>query len=292
MAEESFSFHFDDEPTNSEETNVEPAKQFIPSEQHLLFLRQQFIPSIPIDAVSALPSSVHLVRLNGASVQHYLHKHKLCELQLANTDLIAGIYEGTQKNGTFILVGGFKLWECAIDLIQYLHEQLQPELLKGKRVLDIGCGHGLPGLYTLLYAQASHVEFQDYNEQVLQYLTCANVLANSSGLDKVQFWSGDWSALAKEQQQQNVDVILTSDTLYNPANQKKLLNYIKARLNPIGGMALIASKSYYFGVGGSVHSFLQLISQDSSLQVTQVQNKLDGHSNVREILCVRYKYLS
>lgn len=72
------------------------------------------------------------------------------------SDLISGAYEG-----------GFKLWEGACDLTQVVcskwlwgcdaqqgqaiqDEQILPEKLTGKRVLELGCGHGLPGIASLL----------------------------------------------------------------------------------------------------------------------------------------------
>ena len=72
----------------------------------------------------------------------------------AQTDLRVGTYEG-----------GLKLWEvrtttvvcvdllsalptqCALDLIAFLAEQHAN--LKGVSVCELGCGHGLPGIYCL-----------------------------------------------------------------------------------------------------------------------------------------------
>jgi predicted nicotinamide N-methyase len=54
----------------------------------------------------------------------------------------------------------FKLWECASDAISYLQEQAQQSefSVAGKSVLDLGCGHGLPGIVCLL-SGASRVCF-------------------------------------------------------------------------------------------------------------------------------------
>ena len=40
----------------------------------------------------------------------------------------------------------------------------------GKRVMEIGCGQGLPGVMALK-AGAKHVIFQDYNDEVLTNAT-------------------------------------------------------------------------------------------------------------------------
>jgi 16S rRNA G527 N7-methylase RsmG len=66
---------------------------------------------------------------------------------LKRTDLISGVYEG-----------GFKLWECSIDLVQYLVEE--NVTLDGKHVLEVGCGHGIPGIYCLLSGNNTTVHFQ------------------------------------------------------------------------------------------------------------------------------------
>ena len=47
----------------------------------------------------------------------------------------------------------------------------------GKRVMDIGCGHGLLGIYAL-NKNPKYVLFQDFNEEVLNIATKKNILLN------------------------------------------------------------------------------------------------------------------
>lgn len=107
---------------------------------------------------------------------------------LADSDLVKGAYEG-----------GFKLWEGALDLCAYLVAEEHGALLarlaaraaeeaadgappscrrprRRPHVLELGCGHGLPGLLCLL--AGADVDFQDYNAEVLERLTRPNVEAN------------------------------------------------------------------------------------------------------------------
>lgn len=103
-------------------------------------------------------------------------------LQGLNTgDLTTGIYEG-----------GFKTWECAIDLAALLASRLDEFLTAHEqvRVIELGAGSGVPGLVFLREAlrraprtpgQALRrgcvkVTLCDYNYDVLRLGTAANVL--------------------------------------------------------------------------------------------------------------------
>jgi len=78
------------------------------------------------------------------------------------------------------------------------------------------------------------------------------------------------------------DYIVTCDTLYSPDLIPSLFNLIE-KLLVKGGIALIASKRYYFGVGGSTQEFMQ-ISKTNGMSCRVAQIFADGSSNVREIL--------
>lgn len=84
-----------------------------------------------------------------------------------NTDLIKGVYEG-----------GFKTWECSIDMVQYL-SGLPEDQVTHKRVLELGCGSSLPSVYLLSRSETNHVDVQDYNEQVIRFITIPNILLNT-----------------------------------------------------------------------------------------------------------------
>lgn len=44
---------------------------------------------------------------------------------------------------------------------------------------QLGCGSALPGIYLLMRHESNQVDFQDYNEQVLQYITIPNIILNT-----------------------------------------------------------------------------------------------------------------
>jgi len=162
------------------------------------------------------------------------------------SDVIKGVYEG-----------GLKIWECTLDLISYLdNNQVN---FTGQKVIDLGCGAGLLGIHALRNG-ASSVHFQDYNHEVIDYITAPNVLLNSSPTDlskQCQYFSGDWRSL--HSLLDKYDTILTSETIYNPENYCKLLAVFDQVLKAEGSI-YVAAKTQYFGVGGNLRQFEKLIN--------------------------------
>jgi hypothetical protein len=55
-------------------------------------------------------------------------------------------------------------------------------------------------------------------------------------------------------------------------------------LQPPHGVALVAAKSFYFGVGGSTGGFSELVREDGVLEVARVAVVQDSGGVTREIL--------
>lgn len=70
--------------------------------------------------------------------------------------------------------GGRVVWECTKDLLAFLAAKTQ---LEGKRVLDLGCGQGLLGIYALK-KNAQLVHFSDYNDSVIDNVLTETLVAN------------------------------------------------------------------------------------------------------------------
>ncbi|NXO22263.1 MET18 methyltransferase, partial [Cisticola juncidis] len=199
----------------------------------------------------------------------------------SHSDLIPGVYEG-----------GLKIWECTFDLMDYFSEAGIE--FTNKTVLDLGCGAGLLGI-AALQGDAARVHFQDYNSTVIDEITLPNVVANCTGegrrmgrgkdtkasqppskrprkaqgspdvLSRCRFFSGEWSQVSQlllnsNQPCSKYDVILTSETIYNPDYYGALHDTL-AQLLDRNGRVYLASKVHYFGVGGGVYLFEKFIEE-------------------------------
>jgi hypothetical protein len=56
-----------------------------------------------------------------------------------------------------------------------------------------------------------------------------------------------------------------------------------------GGVALIASKRFYFGVGGGTYTLQSLVQQDGTLSYEELEVYQDGLSNIREIIRLQHR---
>ncbi|PSS24079.1 Histidine protein like [Actinidia chinensis var. chinensis] len=112
--------------------------------------------------------------------------------------------------------GMLKSWDSSIDLVNVLKHEIRDGQLsfRGKRVLELGCSYGLPGIFACLKGAAT-VHFQDLNAETIRCTTIPNVLANlEQARDRqsrqpespvtpsrqtlttaVHFYAGDWEEL-------------------------------------------------------------------------------------------------
>lgn len=220
----------------------------------------------------------------------------------SHSDLITGVYEG-----------GLKIWECTFDLLAYF-TKAQVEFAGGK-VLDLGCGSGLLGLMALK-GGAKEVHFQDYNSLVIDEVTLPNMAANCAledeendgnelevkrcrksevpqKLGQCRFFSGEWSTFCKlvtsEKHFEKYDLILTSETIYNP-DYYDTLHQTFLQLLGKNGRVLLASKAHYFGVGGGVHLFQKFVEERNVFKIRTLEIIDEGLK--RFLIEMTFKYLS
>ncbi|GJQ14782.1 hypothetical protein GpartN1_g6573.t1 [Galdieria partita] len=186
-------------------------------------------------------------------------------------DVISGVYEG-----------GFKLWEGAIDLVEFLDSN---GLLGFEQGLELGCGHGLPGIYAL--QEGVQMDFQDFNLPVITQVLFPNIVVNDCTLQAANslFLTGDWSCLFHSQLKEKYDLILASEVVYRAELFPLLCSCLEYLLKD-SGVAYLSGKCFYFGVGGGTEAFHSFLDSRklSCVSVSRIQ---DGKSNVREILQVK-----
>ncbi|XP_032302310.1 histidine protein methyltransferase 1 homolog [Coturnix japonica] len=213
----------------------------------------------------------------------------------SHSDLIPGVYEG-----------GMKIWECTYDLMDFLAEA---EIrFNNKTVLDLGCGAGLLGIVALK-GDAAEVHFQDYNSTVIEEITMPNVVANCINdgnkdskedgknikppskrrkeseplpdeLSKCRFFSGGWAEVSQLLSSSSkpcikYDLILTSETIYNPDYYGALHDTL-AQLLAKDGRVYLASKVHYFGVGGGTYLFEKFLEERKVFRSSTVKEVEEG----------------
>jgi hypothetical protein len=210
-----------------------------------------------------------------------------------NKDLIPGKYEG-----------GIKIWECSLDLCNFLPEYVGWYNLDGLKILELGSGHGLPGLYFLL--RNCNVMFQDYNQEILDNITLSyiNQIKTNYNVDlsgNVALMNGDWKDFTQRINeldfkcdnkdnfsQGEFDMIVSADTIYNIENYESFYSVIKNHLkNP--GICFVCSKKYYFGVGGGTSQFIDFVNKKGEFDISVAKEINDKVSNIRQILEIRHK---
>ncbi|XP_065677317.1 histidine protein methyltransferase 1 homolog [Hydra vulgaris] len=211
---------------------------------------------------------IQLFYLNPLIASNRVEEKELKSL-LESSDLKAGTYEG-----------GFKIWECTFDLIEYLKEH--EKCMLNKSVLDLGCGSGLLGIFAF-FSGAKKICLQDYNSEVIEEFTFPSVQQSlakcgDEAFLQFEFYSGDWDNMCvyfSELKKERFDIILSSETIYTVEYYPKLLRVLEEQLTP-NGVAYFAAKTHYFGVGGGTLNFIQFIRNNSKFFATTITTNNDG----------------
>ncbi|XP_022761756.1 histidine protein methyltransferase 1 homolog isoform X2 [Durio zibethinus] len=167
---------------------------------------------LPSPAVEILPSkTAHAYKYAGDNVD--LQGLNLFKGRVSVADIIGFTGSELISSKPDALL---KSWDSSIDLVNVLkHETRDGQLsFRGKRVLELGCGYGLPGIFACLKG-ASTVHFQDLSAETVRCTTIPNVLANLEHARErqsrqpespltpsrqtlaptVHFYAGDWEEL-------------------------------------------------------------------------------------------------
>ncbi|GMH79046.1 hypothetical protein TrLO_g7735 [Triparma laevis f. longispina] len=172
--------------------------------------------------------------------------------------------------------GGHKTWESSVDLLDVLGD------CKGGTILELGCGTSLPTLYLLQKNPTSTATVIDYNLPVIQTTTFPNFHTNRLS-SHVKFYSGDWNGLT-DVGVGEFDVVIASETVYTVEKTQESLELVRRHLKK-GGVGYVAGKRFYFGCGGGMGLFKELIDgEEFEWEVKEFDN---GKSNVRDIVIMR-----
>ncbi|XP_008798999.2 histidine protein methyltransferase 1 homolog [Phoenix dactylifera] len=167
---------------------------------------------LPSPAVEILPSKhAHPYKYAGENVD--LQGLNVFKGRVSVPDILGLSSSETLSSKT---EGSLKSWESSIDLVNILKHEIRDGQLnfRGKRILELGCGYGLPGTFACLKG-ASTVHFQDPSAETIRCKTIPNVLANlEQAKDRqsrqpespltpsrqqlahdVHFYAGDWEEL-------------------------------------------------------------------------------------------------
>lgn len=128
-------------------------------------------------------------------------------------------------------------------------------------VLELGCGHGFPGIICLKNKNVS-VVFSDLNREVIDEITWPNILLNCKYLfeysdyeqsirDRVKCFYGDWGELSSGLYSSKTEdggipttarfsLLLSAETLYNEKVCAKLFHMILLHLE-VGEVLLLAA---------------------------------------------------
>lgn len=130
------------------------------------------------------------------------------------------------------------------------------------------------------------------NKDVLTTVTIPNVLMNTDNcehemISRCRFYSGDWTSYIEATgNEDKFDIILTSETIYNPANYDKIIQVLSTKLKS-DGCAYLAAKLYYFGVGGGLRFFEKFLQDNGALRSRVVWASTENVP--REILKITHR---
>lgn len=196
---------------------------------------------------------------------------------------VPGLYSDIDiQNGKY--EGGFKVWECASDLVKFISEDsLIPKLLHRKNLrkfysLELGAGASLPSL-TLLsriigdddFKHRFRVHVQDYNWQVLASLTLMNFSFNLPldyleallKTNSLRFFYGHWK---DHKSSFKYDLIMMSEVIYNAENFEALYLLLVRNLKK-SGCVVIATKNTYFGLSGGLDLWLEFVESRGEFRI-------------------------
>lgn len=124
---------------------------------------------------------------------------------------------------------GLLLWTSAVGLARRL--AAEPALVRGKTVLELGAGVGLPGM--VAQALGAKVTQTDYQADALNL---ARINAYRNGVEGISYLFADWREFSPVE---TYDMVIGSDVLYERTLHADVARILRGVLAP-GGTFLLA----------------------------------------------------
>lgn len=166
-----------------------------------------------------------------------------------------------------------EIWPAARALARYIWEQAD---VKGRRVLELGSGLGLPG--TVCAVKGAKVTFSDYHAPAVE-LSVQN--ARNNGCD-ARGHLDDWRFFSLEEK---YDWIIGSDVFYDPKLNPFVLQIFKNNLNPGGQLLLSHQRRQH------TYDFVELVKRELGLEETRLDVVEEDESSVYRTFQVSIHHL-
>lgn len=103
----------------------------------------------------------------------------------------------------------------------------------------------------------------------------------------------NWRSAGDDDWPHTFELVVSSDTVYSDASLASFVALV-ARVLHADGVALVAAKSYYFGVGGGTLALRRALAATAERDGRRLTARVlvrhsDGVSNVREVLHVSWQ---
>jgi hypothetical protein len=291
----------------------------------------QIFESICVDSIEdiATGSTSHFLKhITGVRLPELQHGGIQYDVEGAEGDEAADPTLRDIVPGQYL--GGLKVWSCAVDLAKAVFAAGRPAVpsvapsfatplmtlyvairnaMQGDaaKILELGCGHGLPGMAALACG-ANDVSFHDFNHEVLEHCLLPGICATfgsslkrvaiARGGNSVTFsntavvraGSGEWQGFAPADpdtaEPMLFDCILGADVTYDEQATAAVVATIARLLKP-GGTAFIGTKVYYFGTGGGREAIAAAVACFPNLAITlDVATQTEGDAMHRSILAI------
>lgn len=188
------------------------------------------------------------------------------------------VQEGSIKTLEFQLIGHHSLWahclwNAGVVCTHYLDSH--KELVKGKRILELGAAASLPSFISAING-AEVVVSTDYPDKELieniQNNAMKNIpeLVNNKTFNTIGYlWGADTSELMKITNNQKFDVIIMADLLFNHSEHVHMLQTCEKCLSP-DGIVLVMYTSHRPWLAEKDYNFFNIAQEQFNFKVEKM----------------------